>query len=89
MECWDKTAIFDQFYKSVQAAHLLLLNSKYSRQEIEKVEIKSENVCSDDLLLVEELAAEVSRCDYDVSDQSPDEDLNTNEQIVDKGKLNF
>lgn len=86
LECWDKTAIFDQFYKSVQAAHLLLLNSKYKPRETE-IEIKSENTCSDDLLSVADQTADVPFCDYDVSDQSLHEDQNINEPNEDKGKL--
>lgn len=35
LECWEKTEEFDKFYKSVQEAHLILLNSKYTKTEIE------------------------------------------------------
>lgn len=37
LECWEKTEEFDKFYKSVQEAHLILLNSKYSENQIKDV----------------------------------------------------
>lgn len=73
LECWDKTLVFDQFYKSVQAAHLLLLNSKYKNPEVEKVVIKCENIESDDVLSTDDLTPENSTCDYGISDQENDQ----------------
>lgn len=46
LECWKKTEEFDKFYKSVQAAHLILLSTKYKHTSVgvsgENVEVKDE-----------------------------------------------
>lgn len=85
LDCWEKTITFDQFYKSVQETHLILLNSKYKPLEIEKVEIKTER--EDDLLSVEDSTVDASACDYTASDLDRDEDQNVNEQYDDNGKI--
>lgn len=69
LECWDKTLKFDQFYKSVQESHLILLTSKYKNDDIEKVSIKIEHENSDDFLSMEDTAA----CDS-ISDRDEDND---------------
>ncbi|XP_031623272.1 transcription factor grauzone-like [Contarinia nasturtii] len=65
LECWDKVLTFDQFYKSVQMAHLYLLNSKYKDDEIEKVSVKSEHDTSEDFLSMEDITACDSTSDQD------------------------
>lgn len=82
-ECWDKTLIFDQFYKSVQAAHLLLLNSKYKSNELENVDIKCENIATEDILLTDDLIVEDTAYDYGTDHE---EDQNAIEQKYKKGK---
>lgn len=59
LECWEKTEIFDRFYKSVQAAHLILLNSKYTKNGcFDDVEVKSENMCHTYVSPMENLTVE-------------------------------
>lgn len=88
LECWDKTLIFDQFYKSVQSAHLLLLNSKYKSHELENVEIKCENIGTEDILSTDDLIVEDTACDYGSDheyDQNAIEQKNTKgKQIINK-----
>lgn len=38
MECWTKTEEFDKFYKTVQAAHLTLLSTKYKNTDVEAID---------------------------------------------------
>lgn len=68
---------------------MLLLNAKYRPQEIEKVEIKTEHECPDDLLSVEDLTGEMSACDYGAFDLDQREDQNVNEQHIDNGELSI
>lgn len=35
-DCWKKTEEFDKFYKSVQAAHLNLLSTKYKNTDVQE-----------------------------------------------------
>lgn len=68
---------------------MLLLNAKYRPQEIEKVEIKTEHECPDDLLSGEDLTGETSACDYTAFDLHQDEDQNVSEQNVDNDELSM
>lgn len=71
MECWEKTEEFDRFYKTVQAAHLILLNSKYAEptNQLDTVEVKNEPITMDDSFSEANLTATISNCDYDFSEQ--------------------
>lgn len=72
MECWEKTEKFDKFYKSVQAAHLILLSTKYKHPDAritdENIEVKDEG--SEDNQTVDCLALK----QLEENDSSPDRD---------------
>lgn len=52
LECWKKTNEFDKFYKSVQAAHLTLLSTKYKvyDQSISDQNVVVKNECADTII---------------------------------------
>lgn len=65
MECWKKTEEFDKFYKSVQAAHLTLLSTKY------KIDIDTER--SDQNVTVKDESADAiidSSSEYDHAEEN-------------------
>lgn len=67
--------VFDEFYKSVQAAHLLLLNSKYKSHEVETVEIKTEMIVGTDadILSTDDVTVDNTTCDYGAFDHEDDQ----------------
>lgn len=73
LECWEKTEEFDKFYKTVQAAHLILLNSKYSEANDESFEVKNELPSNEDILTGADSTADNSNCEYDTLDQDDDQ----------------
>lgn len=74
LECWQKTEEFDKFYKSVQEAHLILLNSKYTKNEIENEStVKCEKISSThsdaENDVIEETDALLKIHDLDIKDE--------------------
>lgn len=77
LECWAKTEEFDKFYKSVQAAHLILLNSKYPEANDESFEVKNELLSNDDILTCADSTAGNPTYDYGHLDQDDDDQQDT------------
>lgn len=88
LECWEKTEIFDKFYKSVQAAHLILLNTKYKKDDIEDVEVKCENACTENPILEKDLSAEISNDGNIISEHNEDHKIAEHEDIITNLKRN-